>query len=262
MERPSFAALLAEAVTEPGTISEAYSAFHSYSFGNVIAAWSQCRARQIKLGPIATYKAWQSKGRQVKRGEKAIVLCMPMTVKDKPTDAKPEADGCHTFFAWRPFWFVLGQTDGSMEPEAVSLPDWNEAQALATLKIERADFDMADGNVMGYARARTITVSPLAYNPVRTLLHEIAHVVLGHTEKGEHTETETLTRSAIEVEAEATAYLVGSALGVQGLEMSRGYLQHWLAGNKVDDKSAARIFKAADAILKAGARLATEGGQS
>ncbi len=73
--------LLQDAVTRPGSIMEAYSNFHSYSIGNCMLAAAQCHARGVQLGPIATYKKWQELGRQVRRGEKALTLCMPRTVK-------------------------------------------------------------------------------------------------------------------------------------------------------------------------------------
>lgn len=43
----------------------------------------------MPLGPLATYKAWQEKGRQVRKGEKALILCMPITGKRK--GARPGA---------------------------------------------------------------------------------------------------------------------------------------------------------------------------
>ncbi len=41
----SFAELLRTAVSEPGTISTAYSEFHNYSLGNQLLALGQCLAR-------------------------------------------------------------------------------------------------------------------------------------------------------------------------------------------------------------------------
>lgn len=80
-DAPDFAALLAQATTEPGTLSAAYTAFHSYSLGNMLLAAGQCGARGIPLGPIATYQRWRDLGRQVRKGEKAIELCQPVTCK-------------------------------------------------------------------------------------------------------------------------------------------------------------------------------------
>ena len=79
--QPDFAALLATATTDPGTISAAYSAFHSYSLGNQILAMIQCHARGIPLGPLASFNRWKELGRYVRKGEKAIELCMPITCK-------------------------------------------------------------------------------------------------------------------------------------------------------------------------------------
>jgi antirestriction protein ArdC len=248
-----FSNLLAEALREPGIISSAYSLFHSYSIGNAIAAWSQCLARDIKPGPIATFPRWKELGRHVRKGEKAIVLCMPLTLKrERETEDGETREDRFTRFVWRPNWFVLAQTDGTTEPEAVAAPGWEAEQALAALNIERVPFEMMDGNCQGYARKRSVAVSPLAENPVKTMLHELAHVVLGHTEVAECSDAGELTRADREVEAEGCAYICGSVIGLGGLEKSRGYLQTWLGEGTVSERSAARIFKAADAILKAG----------
>jgi hypothetical protein len=59
-------------------------------------------------------------------------------------------------------------------------------------------------------------------------------------------------RNLREVEAEGVALLCSAALGLDGAEYSRGYLQHWLRGGDIPERSAQRIFKAADVILRAG----------
>ena len=51
--------LLDTALTEPGKISEAFRAFHRFSFGNMLLAMSQCHHRELAMGPINTYKGWQ-----------------------------------------------------------------------------------------------------------------------------------------------------------------------------------------------------------
>lgn len=48
----SWAALLQEAVTEPGYIHEAYSRFHSYSLGNQLLALFQCFERVSSPDPL------------------------------------------------------------------------------------------------------------------------------------------------------------------------------------------------------------------
>ena len=54
-------------------------------------------------------------------------------------------------------------------------------------------------------------------------------------------------------EAEAVALLCIESLGLTGSEYCRGYIQSWLKGNKIPEKSAQKIITAADKILKAGA---------
>ena len=109
----TFAHLLQQAVTEPGIISDAYRQFHNYSFGNQLLAWSQCIERQIQPGPLATFPKWKSLGRHVRKGEKAIVLCQPVTIKrtreHESETAEPEV---FVKFTYRPAWFVLAQTAG------------------------------------------------------------------------------------------------------------------------------------------------------
>lgn len=88
--------------------------------------------------------------------------------------------------------------------------------------------------------------------PHKTLLHEIAHVELGHTLETEFTDSEHTPRNLREVEAEATAMLVLESLGLPGVEYARGYIQNWLDGDVIPEKSAMKIFGAADRILRAG----------
>src|SRR5215472_14480574 len=74
----TWAELLAQAVTEPGLILAAYSRFWNYSLGNQLLAMLQCRQRGLEPGPLATFPRWKELGRHVKKGEKALVLCIPI----------------------------------------------------------------------------------------------------------------------------------------------------------------------------------------
>ena len=174
-----FSDLLAEALREPGIISRAYSLFHQYSLGNAIAALVQCAARGITVGPIATFPKWKELGRHVRKGERALVLCMPVTCKrEREGEDGAKVEDPFTRFVWRPNWFVLAQTDGTSEPAPVAAPGWDADTALGALSIERVPFEHMDGNAQGYARARSVAVSPLAENPLKTLVHELARVIV------------------------------------------------------------------------------------
>jgi antirestriction protein ArdC len=254
---PNFVSLLDRALTEPGLIHSAYFAFHGYSIGNQMLAMIQCQDRGIVPGPIACFNRWKELGRHVMKGQKAIELCLPVTSKrtvERTDDSGNTTTDTVAFrrFIFRRNWFVLSQTDGQpYTPPA--LPDWNKARALAALDITEIPFTHLDGNVQGFARGRSVAVSPVAAQPEKTLFHELAHVVLGHTAEAELTDDERTPRTIREVQAEGVALLVAAALSLPGTEFSIGYIQHWKGqGGEITDKHAQQIFKAADAILRAG----------
>jgi antirestriction protein ArdC len=254
-EEIQFRQLLQEAVTKPGTLMRAYSLFWNYSLGNQILALLQANQRGIPLGPIASFNRWKEVGRHVKRGEKAITLCMPVTCKRTIKEQGPngtETDSEVTFkrFVFRRNWFMLVQTDGA-EYRPPSIPPWDRARALRTLAVEEIPFEMMNGNCQGYATGRQIAINPLAQIPAKTTFHELAHIELGHTSEAVH-DSEILPRNLKEVEAEAVALLCLESLGMPGAEYCRGYIQNWLAGAEIPERSAQRIFSAADKILKAG----------
>jgi antirestriction protein ArdC len=240
--------LLAEAVSKPGLLLEAYSAFHNYSIGNQVLALTQCQRRGIKPGPLATFQTWKDRGRYVRKGEKALTLCMPVTCKAKDATGDEET---FTRFIYRPRWFVLSQTEGQ-DVEPTLPPTWNKAKALAALNITETPFELTDGNTQGYAKGRSVSVSPIAVLPHKTLFHELAHVTLGHTAEGQTHDGEHTPRSLKEAEAEAVALILCETLQLTGATYARGYIANWLQGAAIPERSAQKIFHAADMILKAG----------
>ncbi|HMH42164.1 MAG TPA: ArdC-like ssDNA-binding domain-containing protein [Pyrinomonadaceae bacterium] len=258
---PKWSALLVEAVNKPGLIMKAYSNFHSYSIGNQLLALVQCYRRGLQPGPINTFPKWRELGRHVKRGERALTLCMPITHKrrDEESNSNDEANGEHIFtsFVHRARWFVVSQTEGRELP-ATPIPQWDAEQALAALSIERIEFDSTDGNCQGFAKGRKIAINPVAQLPHKTLFHEAAHVTLGHTAEGDFADGETTPRSLREVEAEAVALLCCESLGLDGAAYCRGYIQNWLSQGggceteAIPEKSAQKILRAADQIIRAG----------
>ena len=255
--KQNWSELLNEAVTIPGRLSECYSAFWNYSIGNQAAAGYQLRARGLPVSPIASFKAWKEKGRSVKKGEKAIALCMPLTGK-KENKETGETE-TFSYFTWKNNWFSLNQTEGDEFQAEVKIPSWDKSLALEALKITEGTFNHVDGNCQGYASGRSIAVNPLAFLPHKTRFHELAHVVLGHCAESTMSDSERTPKDIREAEAEGTAYILCSLLGLPGLEESRGYIQSWLSGAPIPEKSAQRIFSAADKILKAGNIQPTKG---
>ena len=254
-EEIQFRQLLDEAVRKPGTLMKAYSLFWNYSLGNQLLALFQAHKRNIPLGPIASFNRWKELGRYVKRGEKAIELCMPVTVKRTVKESGPDGADVETEVAFKRFvykrnWFMLAQTDGA-EYQLPAIPAWDRTRALSALNVEEIPFEMLNGNCQGYAKGRQIALNPLAQLPAKTTFHELAHIELGHTSEAVH-DSETLPRNLQEVEAESVALLCLESLGMDGAEYCRGYIQNWLQGAVIPERSAQRIFAVADKILKAG----------
>jgi antirestriction protein ArdC len=247
----AWSSMLSDAVNKPGVIGACYSAFHNYSMGNQLLAWTQLQARDMSLSPIATYKKWSELGRQVKKGEKAIALVMPVTISKKD-NAGEKTGEVFSMFTLKNNWFTLDQTEGADFVSESASPAWDKAKALETLGITEVKFDSPNGNSQGYAQGKNIAINPVAALPHKTRFHELAHVVLGHTEEHAMHDSELTPRDIREVEAESVAYILCSVLDLPGLIESRGYIQGWLAGGEITDKSAQRIFGAADKILKAG----------
>src|SRR5205823_8546975 len=125
-------------------------------------------------------------------------------------------------------WFAISQTIGD-EFTPPRLPEWEAERALAALDIEQIAFTDTDGNCQGYARKRQIAINPVAHLPHKTLFHETAHVILGHTSEADFTDTERTPKNLREVEAEPVALLCCEALNLEGAEHYRVHRQNQLS---------------------------------
>ena len=162
---PDWTQILLDAVDKPGVISSAYRAFWNYSFGNQLLAIFECLGRGIEAGPIHTFRGWHKLNRHVKRGEKALTLCMPVSwveERDPREFAEPgedmtdaQAAVIRRRFIYRPNWFVLSQTDGA-DYVPLEIPEWEERLACHALMIDREPFTKTDGNCQGYACERRL----------------------------------------------------------------------------------------------------------
>ena len=134
----SFADLLRSAVTDPGIVSGAYRQFHNYSIGNQLLAWAQCLARGIQPGPMATFPRWKELGRYVRKGEKAITLCQPVTVKRTTRDRRRRRRDRRLHAVHLPAALVRPGADRRRRAAADRRsPAWDAARALAALDVDR-----------------------------------------------------------------------------------------------------------------------------
>lgn len=257
-------AVLLEALTVPGRLSQCYNRFHRYSFLNIVLVYMQTG----KLEPMGTFKKWQSLGRNVISGPGSALFVnhprfVPVRdgagnpVKDEKGRAKQKFVGSVP----RPTVFQLFQTDGP-ELSLPTMPAWDREQAMEALDITPQKFSHSDGNTQGYSAGREFAINPVAEQPFKTMIHEWAHILLGHTEDSEEYHNH---RGVKEFQAEAVALLVCTELDVDGYDpaTSRGYIQNWLRGDSseyvdtdgnllVDNKAVRQVFSVADAIMTAG----------
>ncbi len=73
--------------------------------------------------------------------------------------------------------------------------------------------------------------------------------------RGHHHDEYVLHRGLMEFEAEGMAYLIMNEFNLLDDETashSRGYIWYWLQDEQPPEKSIQRVFRAADAILRAG----------
>lgn len=264
VEQPKldWTALMEEALTAPGNLGDTYNRFHNYSLTNNLLFLMQ-GVRE----PVASYKRWQSLGRHVIKGARAKEVIVPLLVNEtskphesvgvKPEDEteeqKRERVARLIGFKLVRGVFAYSDTDGPEIPPK-AMPRWDMNKALDTLKITRVAFSLTNGNVHGYSVGREIAINPMATNPEKTMLHEVGHIVLGHTvttslsEYGQH-------RGIMEFGAESTAYLAGHELGIideETASASRAYIRHWLHDEQPSERNIRFVFAATDQILKAG----------
>lgn len=211
--------------------------------------------RGYGLGPCAGFQTWKSRNRNVKKGEKGLCVLAPMkamvpTVQNDGTTKLVEK---LTGFRIQRTTFTFSQTEGEdWTPEEVSIAQVTPKELTARLGITVVPFEDIDGNTQGYAKAgRQIAVSPIAANPEHTFLHEIAHVVLGHTEEGTCSDGAETPRSLREAEAEGVVYIIQELFAMKGSEYSRGYIQSWWQEKGLPEGSSKKIFSAVEKITRA-----------
>lgn len=251
--------LLNEALTTPGNLTGVYDRFHGYSLTNMLLF----RIQGIHE-PVASYSRWQSIGRHVLKGSHAKEVIVPVLInepapEDEPIEERRERVAKLIGFKVVRAVFALSDTDGPELPH-VELPGWNLPAALDKLGFREVPFDSTNGNLQGYSHGLEFAINPIAVNRNKTTYHELGHIILGHTMPSQHAEYVT-HRGIKEFEAEATAYLVMNELELMDEETashSRGYIAHWLQDEQPPEMSIRRVFRAADALLRAG-RVATAG---
>lgn len=83
--------------------------FRSYSAGNCMLLALQCHERGLVPERVAGFRTWLKLGRCVRKGEKALRILAPVSVKER--DAAGEETGKRRVFFKTAFVFELSQTE-------------------------------------------------------------------------------------------------------------------------------------------------------
>ncbi|MFA6132821.1 MAG: ArdC family protein [Phycisphaerae bacterium] len=199
----------------------AIARFHRYSFGNTLLIHMQ----RPDATHVAGFKTWQKLGRYVRQGQKGIVIMAPIIrrYEDETTDGEKER--VLTFKAAHVF--DVSQTDGA------SLPEFPRAKGLPGERLDRLKrFASGKGIVvesvgsMGTVQGASLGGRIMLRDDLTpaetfsTLVHELAHEILHHG-SGKR----DASRTVRETQAEATAYVVCQAAGIECGTASSDYIQ-------------------------------------
>ena len=228
---------------------DAMARFHRYSLGNILMIVSQRPDAEY----VAGFKAWKDLGRWVKPGEKGIAIIAPMVGKKKELEKEDEADQ-GMFSGFRVVHvFDVKQTDGDDLPELSEVEgDPGEAhelliQVYRTLGIGIVRGHLPKGTLgssSGGRVALAIGMSPA--KEFQVLAHELAHELLHQGKEGHHS---TMTMDVVETEAEAVAYVVCKAHGIDAMAVTSEYIRMYDGDAKTIEESFSRIRSTAARIL-------------
>jgi antirestriction protein ArdC len=233
-----------------------HSAFHNYSFNNVMLIFMQCPNAER----VAGYKTWQKLKRQVRKGEKAIKILAPIPFKyekevEKEDGGKDTKEVKGITFRAIPV-FDVGQTDGEELPSLVNkLKGDTEMykKALEVVPYPVAEEDIQSG-ANGYyhliEKRIAIRKDLDEVHKLKTLIHEWGHGILHDVKKDEV----KVAQNVRELEAESVAFIVCHKLGIDTSDYSFGYLTGWGGGEDavaLIKASGERIQKASNQIIEA-----------
>ena len=209
----------------------AMARFHAYSFGNILAI-----ARQRPSATrIAGFYAWKELGRFVKRGEKGIQILAPMVgqrrrkdnaERTSSTDDNPKPQPVLIGFR-AVYVFDVAQTEGADLPEFEHsitgdvgehrdrLIDFLAQQNIALEYTE----NIAPALGVSYGGRIAILPGQSPAEDLVCLVHELGHELLHKSTR------RTLTTATVrETEAEAVAFIVGQAIGLEMGKSSSDYV--------------------------------------
>lgn len=228
---------------------KALSKFHNYSLNNTILILSQKPDASL----VAGYNSWRDNfSRNVNRGEKAIQILAPYTVKiniddlnnpdilQRPNIEVDNEKQTVKITRFRPVpVFDISQTDGKPLPSIVHDLQGSSGeikaiidsvQSICDIPIEFKDAisdPTLSNGAKGYYNRETDNIvvnSELEdLQKCKTLIHEYAHSIL-------HKQSDK-DASQREIEAESLAFVISDYFGIDTSEYSSGYIATYADGD-------------------------------
>ena len=239
----------------------AMAQFHSYSFGNIL----QIARQKPDATRVAGIRAWNELGRYVKKGEKGIQILAPMIgYRRKKNDAEQEstqrianqdAKPAPMLIGFRAVYvFDISQTEGTDLPElehSISGEvDGHRDRLIDFLNQQniKLEFNEKIAPALGVSYGGKIALLPgqSKAEEFTTLVHETAHELLHKAERRTIT-----TQTVREMEAEAVAFIVGQAVGLELGTSSADYIQLYHGNAELLAESLEVIQRTSAVILDA-----------
>lgn len=209
-----------------------YAGFHQYSFGNMVLILTQLPEATI----CANYKAWEKKGRHVKKGAKGILVRVPTPKKWTIVNDDGEEEEHATMHFKVGSVFDISQTEGEAIPEICHKLTGDVAQyehivgslkSAAPVVVEFRDIDGEAHGFYSQTENKIVIRDGMSQEQtIKTMAHEIAHSLI-HCEGGA---AEKADRQEKELQAESVAYVVCNYLGIDSGDYSFGYVTSWAKG--------------------------------
>jgi hypothetical protein len=211
----------------------AMSRFHNYSFGNIL----EIARQKPDATRVAGLYAWNQMGRKVKKGERGIRILAPIIGIRRKRDEEAEKDittqNRAVLVGFRSAYvFDVSQTEGAELPELHGISgDVGENRDRLLSFIERQGIELVFsekiGPAMGVSYGGKIAILPgqTKAEEFTTLVHELAHEMLHKAERRTAT-----TKVVRETEAEAIAFIIAKAVGLETGSASADYI-HLYHGN-------------------------------
>jgi antirestriction protein ArdC len=207
--------------------------FHNYSFGNIL----EIARQKPDATRVAGFWKWKELGRSVKKGEKGIRILAPIigvrrkkqeeADKDITKQNEPVLVGFRSTHV-----FDVSQTEGAELPELREISgDVGKNRDRLIALIDRQGIELvfteriAPALGMSYGGRIAILSGQSKAEEFSTLVHELAHEMLHKAERRTAT-----TKVVRETEAEAIAFVIGKAVGLETGTKSADYI-HLYHGN-------------------------------